>query len=164
MAAPVRLVVEDGRRIGEGSRIVADSCARLWRRRFHYKDFSAAATTVNYDLTWPPLVMFEGAFIWNIQNWTGGSVGTATLSVGTTGSPALWVAAASVFAVDRTILPGSTTFSTVSPGIFFASPAENAAGGVMRVQLILTGGNANTLTTGAADLYVKIRGVGLRQK
>jgi hypothetical protein len=136
----------------------------LFMERFSYKDFSAAATTVNKDITgFPGYILIEGAFVMFNVNFTGGSVGSATISVGTTGTPTAYVAAASVFsgaaATAPLVLPGTT----IVPGTFLGG-ATPAAIATVRVQLVVTGANANTLTAGVCDVYLNLRAVNFRPK
>lgn len=129
----------------------------LWTRRFHYADFAAAAATGNKDISgFPGGLVIEGAWAWLITNFTGGGAGSATLSIGTTGSPALYVAATSVFSGARKALVGLT----LVPGTFL-NPTTPTDSATVRFQLIANV-NTNLLTAGAVDVYLRLRAVSLR--
>ena len=138
------------------NRVLQDDVSKWMQFTLTYLAFDTAGTTVNYDLTGIPAgTIIEGAFIRNRVNWTGGGVGTATLSAGTTGSVAAYVAAVSVFAGAPLTLPGTT----LVPGTFVNATTPTAAG-TIRIQLIVDT-NCNVLTTGAADIFLKLGNVKL---
>ena len=119
--------------------------------------FLTAGLTANFDLTgFPAGCLITGAFIRNRQNWTGGAIATATLSVGSTGSPAIYVAATNVFSGAPATLVGITQ----APGTFVNS-ANPLAAGTIRIQLVTTVGNTNALLTGSADVFISLGGAKL---
>lgn len=130
---------------------------KLWSRRFAAAAWSAAATTVNVDInTFNASVEILGAYAWLAQNFTGGAVATATLSVGTVGTPTAYINVQNVFAGAPTQRPGVT----IVPGTFLNAPAN--ASGTVRFQLIVTGANASVLTTGVVDVFLILRAVKLK--
>lgn len=136
---------------------VQDQGTQLWTRRFSFKDFAAAATTGNKDVDgFPGGLTIEGAFFWLITNFTGGGAGSATLSAGTTGSAAAYVAATSVFTGARKAVVGLT----LVPGTFLnaSTPTDS---GTIRFALV-SDVNTNLLTAGAVDVYVRLRAASLR--
>lgn len=149
----------------QGDRTIVDGGSILVKRRLNFGDFSAAATTVNMDTqpgqtwltTFPAGSVIEGAYIFQVTNWTGGAIASATLSVGTTASPAVYVAATSVFTGAPKPLVGLTQV----PGTFVNATTPLSLG-TIRVQLIVGGGNANTLTSGKADLFLQLRGASIK--
>jgi hypothetical protein len=125
------------------------------QERVHYRDFNVAATTINYDLTgWQSTALVIQAFIRANVNWLGGAIATATMSLGTTASPAAYVAAVSVFSACPKTLPGTAQV----PGTF-VNAASPLLPGTIRCQLILTGANGTALTQGHADIFMWIAGV-----
>lgn len=147
-----------------GDSLIMDQGSLYFRKRISYRDFSAAATTVNLDVQQPdPWTRFpagieiEGAGISLVENFTGGAVSAATLSVGTTSSATAYVAATSVFSgayktiVGAAIVPFTMLVGTGSPAV-----------ATVRVQLVTTTANANALTAGKADIYLKLRAVSVR--
>ena len=133
-----------------------DDSAMLWRRRLYFSDFAAAATTGNKDIaSFPGGLLIEGAFFWLITNFTGGGAATATLSAGTTGSAAAYVAATDVFAGARKAIVGLT----LVPGTFLNAsvPTDSAT---VRFALVASV-NTNLLTTGSVDVYLRLRAASL---
>lgn len=147
-----------------GDNLIVDQGSLYFRKRVYFTDFSAAATTVNLDVQQPaPWTNFpagleiEGAGISLVTNFTGGAVATATLSIGTTGTPTAYVAATTVFSGAYKTIPGAAIVPfTMLVGT--GSPAQ----ATVRVQLVVTGANANALTAGKADIYLKLRAVSVR--
>lgn len=146
-----------------GDNLIIDQGSLYFRKRIYARDFSAAATTVNLDVQQPdPWTRFpagieiEGAGISLVENFAGGGAGAATLSVGTTSSATAYVAATSVFTGAYKRIVGAA----IVPFTFLAGTGAPAVGTV-RVQLI-TDVNANLLTTGKADIYLKLRAVSVR--
>lgn len=148
-----------------GDNVYVDGGSIYVRKRVNFQDFSAAATTVNLDAqaaqaiwtAFPAGLEIEGAGISLVTNFLGGAVGTATLSIGTTGAPAAYLAATNVFSGAYKTIPGVTQVPfTRLEGT--GSPAV----ATVRVQLIVTGANANVLTQGKADIYLKLRGLSIK--
>jgi hypothetical protein len=111
-----------------------------------YKMFNTASATVNYDIAGNPRgMLILGAFGRNRTDWTGGTISNVTLSAGTTGSPAAWVAALTVFSGSPKTLPGST----IVPGTFVTTSASAA----FRIQLVATTDTPDHLTQGSCDFY-----------
>jgi|SRR5215475_6610428 len=140
---------------------------QIWTRRIYFNDpvFTATAgLTANKDFTgFPGGLMIRGAFVVFTQNWTGGSVATSTLSVGTTASPAAYVAATTVFSGATPITtPVVNPGLTQVPGVFLATPPISQ--GTVRVQLVTTVGNVNTLTAGRADIYLILAAVAINTR
>jgi len=130
---------------------------KLWTRRFAAAGWSAAATTVDIDITtFNGGLEILGAYAWLAQNFTGGAVATATLSVGTTGTPTAYINAQNLFAGAPTQRPGVT----LVPGTFLNAPAN--ASGTVRFRLIVTGANTSALTTGVVDVFLILRAVKLK--
>ena len=131
-----------------------DAETRLFKRRMSYQAFAAAATTGDLDITgFPGGVEILGCWISLVTPFTGGGVGTATLSVGSTGTPDLYLTAASVFATAGRILVGVTLL----PGTFVGGAATPLAAGTIRVRLTVDT-LTNALTAGQADLFVRFQG------
>jgi hypothetical protein len=154
--ALTRRIIVDGRRPEEK---LLQNGADLWlQQRINWKDPLAqiASTTVNFDIAgFPAGTLILGAFIRNITNWTGGAISAATLSLGTTASPAAYVAAVTVFAASAgKTLPGTT----LVPGTF-VNAATPLVGGTVRAQLLLTTANGNALLTGSADIFINVAAV-----
>lgn len=147
-----------------GDNFIIDQGSLYFRKRVYFNDFSAAATTVNLDVQQPdPWTRFpagleiEGAGISLVTNFTGGAVSAATLSVGTTGSATAYVAATDVFTGAYKTIKGAT----LVPFTMLAGTGAPAVSTV-RVQLVTTTANANALTAGKADIYLKLRAVSIR--
>lgn len=158
MAAPVRKIVVSPKRRGDV--LDQDSNAIMFWRRLNYKDFAAASTTGNLDLTgFPGGLVIEGAFLYLVTVFAGGSVSAATLSVGTTGSVADYVAATNVF--TGATAPATLVGKTLVPGTFLNMTTPTSAG-TIRVQLLTTTANTNALLSGKADLYVRLRAASIR--
>ena len=114
--------------------------------------FNQAATTVNYDLVgFQAGTYIIAAGFRNRVNWTGGAIATATLSIGTTASPAAYTAATTVFSGAPATVTG-----TFQPFPTFVNAATPLVGGTVRVQLIVTGANASALLQGNADIYLML--------
>ena len=149
----------------QGDALQHDAGSLYFRKRIQFTDFSAAATTVNLDTqagqgVWtlfPEGLEIEGAGISLVTNFTGGAVSAATLSIGTTGSVAAYVAATSVFSgaykkvIGVALVPFTFLEGTGAPAV-----------STVRVQLITTTANANALTAGKADIYLKLRAVSVK--
>lgn len=142
--------------------------AHVYTRRIYWNSPpfpTTAATTGNIDLTgFPGALTILGAWIVFTQNWTGGAISAVTMSIGTTGSPAAYVAATSVFSGATPVttpvaIPG---VSTLAPGTFLATPPQ--ALGTVRVQLLTTTANVNALTAGRADIYLRLLAVSVNVK
>lgn len=156
MAAPVRQTIVD-QDATFPSRWKTNGAAFLWTVRLNFKSFAAAALTADQDFTgFVGGSVIEGAFLLFNQNWTGGAVATATLQVGTTATPNLYVAATSVFAGATTTAPLPIVGLTLVPGTFL-NAANPMGAGTVRVRLTTTVANTNALTAGVADLYIRLR-------
>jgi hypothetical protein len=132
--------------------------SQLWTRRLYFSQFAAAATTGNLDIAgFPAGMVIKGAYAWLIANFTGGAVGSATLSIGTTGAATAYMAATSVFTGARKQLVGLTQV----PGLFLNATTPTAAGTV-RFALVTTVANTNALTAGAVDVFLDLAAVPLR--
>jgi len=147
-----------------GDMLIQDGSALLFRKRISYRDFSAAATTVNLDVQqvdpwtrFPAGIIIEGAGIALVENFTGGAVSAATLSVGTTSSATAYVAATSVFTGAFKTIVGAA----IVPFTFLAGTGSPAVATV-RVQLVTTTANADALTAGKADIYLRLRAASVR--
>jgi hypothetical protein len=144
----------------------ADGSDSIVRVSLGYKDFATGATTVNYDLTnIPGGVILEDAWMVNRENWTGGAVATATISVGTTAAPTTYILAKSVFAgasVTLGAVAADKGALLASPQTIFVNSATPWAVGTIRVQLVVTGANANALTAGKLDLFFELRAASVR--
>lgn len=161
MAQPHALMVSPAY---QGNSLFSDQGSLYFRKRVSFQDFSAAATTVNLDVQQPdPWTRFpagleiEGAGIALVTNFTGGAVSAATLSIGTTGAATAYVAATSVLTgafktiVGATLVPFTRLEGTGAPAV-----------STVRVQLVTTSANANALTAGKADIFLKLRAVSLK--
>ena len=164
MTAPVRQCIVD-LDTSYPSRWKANGAAFLWTQRIYFNEYNAASTTTNFDLTgFPGLAVIEGAWVLVNTNFTGGGAGSATFSVGTTGSPALYVAATSVFATAATkTVPVALVGLTLVPGTYLGTAATPAAAATVRTQLI-SNVNTNLLTAGVLDLFIKLRYTAYRAK
>jgi hypothetical protein len=122
----------------------------------------AAAATANFDIgNIPGGFIIEDAWAQLRTNFTGGSIGSATFSVGTTGSPTLYILATTVFAgspvfVGVTNAQKGTAFT--SPQTVFVNNALPPAVGTIRTQLIVST-NSNQLVAGKIDLFLQMRAV-----
>jgi hypothetical protein len=138
-----------------------DTAGYWYEQRISFKDplIQLAATTVNYDITGIPggVTILGGWFRWT-ANWTGGAIATATWSAGTTATPTAYVAAQSVFTGAPGVKPGA---ALQVPGTF-VNAAAPLSSGTIRCQLIVTGANANALTTGYVDFYFWLQTFKLR--
>jgi hypothetical protein len=163
VAAPLRKIIVDTRAPEPNWKMLGP--AQVFTQRIYFSQFASAATTVNLDLlNFPGHVVIEGAwFLFNV-NWTGGAVASATLSAGTTGSPTLYVAATSVFSGATLPLPLINVGVTQVPGTYLGTAATPGAFSTIRIQLVVAGANANALTAGQADFFVRLRAMIYRQK
>jgi hypothetical protein len=131
-----------------------------------FNNFATAATTVNYDLpNFPAGALLEDAFFVNRQNWTGGAIASATMSIGTVASPTLYVLAKSVFGgapAALGVVNADKGVGITSPQTLFLNQATPwTAPTTVRVQLV-TSANANTLTQGRCDIFLLMRAVSVR--
>ena len=148
--------------------LYVDQWTLLFRKRVYFTDFAAAATTVNLDTqlgqsVWtqfPAGLEILGAYFSFSQNFTGGAVGSCTLSAGTTGSPAAYVAATSVFTGAPKINVGLTQV----PGTFLSGSGSYpfTGNGTVRIQMVTTVANTNALTAGRADFYMRLQAASIR--
>lgn len=148
--------------------LIVDQGTLLFRKRIYFTDFSAAATTVNLDTqpgqvwttSFPAGLEIMGAYFSVVTNFTGGAVATATLSAGTVATPTAYVAATTVFSGSPRINPGVT----LVPGTFMTGAATYpwVGNATLRLQLIVTVANANALTAGKADLYMRLQAASVR--
>jgi hypothetical protein len=138
-----------------------DGESKIWRRRYTFKDFNAATTTTNFDLQFPGGVIIERGYISLITVFSGGAAATATFSLGTTGSPATYLAATNVF--TGATAAGNVTVATAA-GLNnpLAGVATPTAVGTVRAQLITTVGNTNVLTQGVVDVYLTLRALSFK--
>jgi hypothetical protein len=143
-----------------------DKESRVFRKRVKMSvggvgDFNVAATTANLDLLVPGGMIIERAYLSLITAFSGGSVSAATLSIGTTGSPATYLGATNVFT-------GATASGnvTVAAGAGLNGAVSGAstptAVGTIRVQMLTTTANANALVAGAADIYLVLRALSFK--
>lgn len=129
-------------------------------------DFAVGATTANYDIgNIPGGFLIEDAWVVVRQNFTGGAVSAATMSVGSTGSPTIYVLATSVFSgapvyIGQANAQKGAAFT--SPATAFVNTALPPAVGTVRVQLVTTTANANALTAGKADLFMRMLATSVR--
>lgn len=133
-----------------------NDAGQWFQQRLNWKDpiFQVAATTINYDITgFPAGTAIVGAFLRNGVNWTGGAIATATLSLGTTASPATYIAATSVFSGSPKTVQQAATMLTGT----FINAANPLSAGTIRAQLILTGANGSALLTGWCDVFIGIQ-------
>ena len=144
----------------------ADSVDGIERVSLSFSNFAVASTTANFDLTnVPASALLEDVFGILRQNFTGGAVGSATISVGTTATPTAYVLATSVFAgapATIGVTNAQKGASFTSPQTVFVNQATPWSTGTIRVQLITTVANANALTQGKIDLFFMMRGVSVR--
>ena len=145
----------DPRQIAD--RVLQDDVCKWMQFTLTYLAFDTAATTVNYDLTGIPAgTIIEGAFLRGRTNFTGPSIATAEISVGSTGTPDLYVAAVDYVSGN----PRTGVGKTLVPGTFVNASAPKSAG-TIRIQLVVSGANADVLTTGAIDVFLKLGNVKL---
>jgi hypothetical protein len=124
-----------------------------------FKNFATAATTVNYDITgFTGGLLILGAFIVPRINFTGGGAATATMSVGTTGTPTAYVAATTVFSGAQ---PRSIVGVTQVPGTYLGGAATPLAASTVRIQLICDV-NCSLLTAGLADIFMMLAATSAR--
>jgi hypothetical protein len=132
-----------------------------FRRRFSIKDFNVAATTANFDMLVPGGVRITRAFMSLVTVFAGGSISAATLSVGSTGSPATYLGATNVF-TGATAGGAATIAAGAGLGNFVGGNATPTAVGTIRVQLLTTTDNASSLATGKADLFLALESNSVR--
>ena len=132
-----------------------------FRRRFSIKDFNVAATTANFDMLVPGGVRITRAFISLITVFAGGSISAATLSLGTTGSPATYLAATNVF-TGASASGAVTIASGAGLGNFVGGNATPTAVGTIRAQLLTTTDNASNLATGKVDVFLLLEANSVR--
>jgi len=120
-----------------------------------------AATTGNIDLAVPGGLLVEAVHMSLITAFSGGSVSAATLSVGTTGSPATYLAATNVF-TGATAGGAVTIGSGAGLGNYAGGNSTPTAVGTIRIQLITTTANLSALTAGAADIFLRLRATTVR--
>jgi hypothetical protein len=154
---PVRKIIVNRKRYMD--MLTQDECAILFWKRVSYKDFSAASTTTNLDLTgFPGSLLVEGAFMSLVQVFAGGGASSATLSAGRTTAATAFIAAGSVFTgVTTKIFTGAT----LTPGNMLTASTDATGAGTLRIQLI-SDVNTNLLTSGKADIYVRFRAASIR--
>lgn len=143
---------------GPKTRWNANHGGGLWTRRVTFKDFNGVAgTTGNLDITkFPGGMMIRGAFLWIITDFLGGAISALTLSAGTTGSAAAYIAATSAFSGAPKIIPGVTALVS---GTFLAAATAPNAQATVRVQAVSTAANLTALTQGKADLFLDLQAV-----
>jgi hypothetical protein len=135
--------------------------SKLWTRRYQFGDFAAAAVSKVIDITNIRAgALIEGAFILLVQNFTGGGSGSATFSMGTTGSATAYVNAANVFAGAAANDPIFRAGATQVPGTAMNAthPTQSAT---LRLTLTVDV-NTNLLTTGILDIFVRMRFVSIK--
>ena len=167
MTAPVRQFPIDYDK-SVAPRWEANNGACVWTRRVYFSNFAAAALTGNLDIGGfgPGPIVIEGC--WAIVNtpFAGGAAATATLSAGTTASPALYMAATNVFTTTGATptAPVVNVGLTLVPGTMLATAATPLNTATVRFQLVTTVGNTNVLTAGVADVYLRLRPCTYRAK
>lgn len=108
-----------------------------------YTDFAAASLTANMALfSLPAKGVVHAVHIDPTTAFTGGLVASATLSVGTAGSPAKYCTALSVF-----------TVALQSPQAVMGIESMSGSTSIL-VTAVATVGLLNTLSQGAADIWV----------
>ena len=145
----------DPRQIAD--RVLQDDVCKWMQFSLTYLAFADANTTVNYDLEGIPAgTIIEGAFLRGRSDFTGGAVATAEISVGSTGTADLYVAAVDFVSGN----PQTAVGKTLVPGTFVNASAPKSSG-TIRVQLVTSGANADALTAGAIDVFLKLGNVKL---
>lgn len=154
---PVRKIIVNRKRYVD--MLTQDENSILFWKRVSFKDFAAASTTTNLDLTgFPGSLVVEGGFLSLVQVFAGGGAGSATLSMGTTVSATAYVTASNVFTgATNKIYVGAT----IVPGTMLTAATDATGPGTLRIQLV-SNVNTNLLTTGKADLYLRMRAVSIR--
>jgi hypothetical protein len=154
---PVRKIIVNRKRYMD--MLTQDESAILFWKRVSFKDFAAASTTTNLDLTgFPGSLLVEGGFISVVQLFSGGGAGSATLSVGTTVSATAFVTASNVFTgATNKIYVGAA----IAPGTMLTAATDATGPGTLRIQLA-SNVNTNLLTFGKADIYVRFRAASIR--
>jgi hypothetical protein len=166
MAAPTRQIIVD-LDFTYPQRWKANGAAFIWTRRVYFRDFAAAAVTGDLDVVgFPGAVLVEGAYAMVNTPFTGGAAATATLSAGTTGSPALYMAAQDVFSTTAATptAPKALVGLTLVPGTYLGTAATPLATSTVRFRLTTTVGNTNVLTAGVADVFLRLRATAYRAK
>jgi hypothetical protein len=166
VAAPTRQIIVD-LDFTFPARWKANGAAFMWTRRVYFRDFAAAALTGDLDVVgFPGGVVIEGAGALVNTPFSGGAAATATLSAGTTGSPALYMAAQDVFTTTAATptAPKALVGLTLVPFTFLGTAATPLALSTVRFRLTTTVGNTNVLTAGVADVFLRLRAVAYRAK
>jgi hypothetical protein len=167
MAAPVRQFPIDYDK-AVAPRWEANNGSCVFTRRVYFSQFAAAALTGDLDMGGfgPGPIAVEGAWLILNTPFSGGAAATATMSAGTTGSPALYMAATDVFTTNAATptAPKVNVGLTLVPGTMLATAATPLATATIRLRLTTTVGNTNVLTAGVADFYVRLRPVTYRAK
>lgn len=144
----------------------ADGADAIVRISLNYLDFAAAALTGNYDIpNWPGGIIVQDVFGILRQNFTGGAVGSATLSFGATATPTDLAGAVSVFSGAPAALwtANANKGSRISsPATAFVNASTPWASGTIRFQLITTVANTNALTQGKVDIFLMLRAASVR--
>ncbi len=152
MPPPVRKIIVDYDKsqppiwYGNGA-----SC--LFQQRLYFSNFSAAATTINYDITgFPTGINVKGCYFLLSTEFSGGTVGSCTVSAGTTALATAYVVASNCFTgAGATIAaPLAIVGVTLVPGTFMI-------GNTIRIQLVTTVANGNALTAGVVDFYADLQ-------
>jgi hypothetical protein len=165
MAAPVREEIVDYRNPEPNWK--ANGAAYIWTRRLTFADFAAASTTGNKDIAGHVGGMLvEGAYAMLNTPFTGGTVGSATLSAGTTGSPTLYMAAQDVFSTNAATptAPKALVGLTLVPGTYLGTAATPLALATVRFALVTTVANTSVLTAGVVDVFLRLRAMAYRAK
>lgn len=140
----------------------ANGAAKIFRRRFKYSDFSAAATTGNNDtIIFPGGVRIASAWMSLITAFSGGSVGSCTISMGTTGSAATYLGATNVF-TGATAGGAVTIAAGAGLGAFAGANATPNALGTVRVACVTSVANTSALTAGVIDVFLTLQAVDTR--
>lgn len=138
-----------------------DAESKVWRARLNFKAFAAASLTGNNQITFPGNLIIERCFLSLITVFSGGGTGSATLAIGTTGTPAAYLAATNVFtgataAGNVTVGAGAGLGGTVSAATTPTTP------NIIQFQLVTTTQNTNTLTQGVADVFLVLRALSFK--
>lgn len=115
-----------------------------------YNAFTAAATTESITIhTLPAGWAVKNCVMKHSQNFTGGSVASATLSLGVTGLPTDLIATPlDVFAASS----GTGFVNSTDPLKIYDFGASTS----IIIELTTSGGNINTLTQGGVDVYMEL--------
>jgi hypothetical protein len=161
MAAPVRKVIVDFDK-SKAAKFVANGATGVFTQRVYFSNFFAAAVTGDLDLTgFPGGLIIVGAWFLLRTPFAGGAIATATISAGTTGSPALYVAAQDCFTTQAATptAPIGIVGAAQVPGTFLGTTATPLAASTIRIRLTTTVGNTNVATQGCADFYCALRAI-----